>query len=520
MNTGRRVALVIGISYKDRTDIPRLNGTINDASNMSNLLESLGYRVTFMNDNNISSSPLYPTRQNIQNAIIQILQTSRPGDDIVIYYSGHGLLLLNQIHNHLLTLANDQTVRPVDRQSDMRINNQFNGNMMNGRLTKPMNLGVGAFKNKQFDENGRIIMDENIINYVEENDGMEDAIAPVNVILESTGVLEETVIRDDELNLWLRQFGRLDTRIFLIFDCCHSGNMCDLKYMYNFPSDVNRLGIPCRNITVNEIKDTIITGDNERIVSDFAAVVITLSACKDSEVSWEDYVTWDRASREKEGILTSSLIYNIRTDPAASRDIFKLLYCIAMQSSSYGQHPKLSASIPLHEGVNDPNRFIFGNVPLQQDLLMMNRSLNSQQNQIRSRSLQRSLRTSQEPNISLQDAMASVPDPSKVLNFPTNLSEQHSINRQQQGPIRLLNNRGSSRNDRNVCTAGARQSTGNKCNRNIPNNAVSYQMFGQGMGSIVSNRKNNRNDMVPRLRPPAEDGFASIHQKHLTHFLI
>lgn len=301
MNTGRRLALTIGCSYKDRATVPKLNGTINDANNMSNLLKNYGYNVIMMNDDHISSSPLYPSKTNIQNAIISILQKSQSGDDIVIFYAGHGLQVLQQRHK---------------------------------------------------------TMDPNIA-YDYEDDGKDEAIAPVDIIIGPTGINKDTVILDNALNLWLKQYGKKGVRIFLIFDCCHSGTMCDLRYTYSCSS--NRVNnIPCNTVTVNDLK-TIIQqdkGDTTTLDSSYNATIITLSACKDSEVSWEDFVAWDKSSGQKEGLLTSSFIYNVKTSENASKDVLKLLYCIANQTASRGQHPKVSSSIPIHEPSNDNNRYI------------------------------------------------------------------------------------------------------------------------------------------------------------------
>jgi uncharacterized protein YegP (UPF0339 family) len=300
MNTGRRLALTIGCSYKDRATVPKLNGTINDANNMTNLLKTYGYDVIVMNDNNISSSPLYPSKTNIQNAIISILQNSQSGDDVVIFYAGHGLQVLQQ---------------------------------------------------RQKNADSSIVTDY-------EEDGKDEALAPVDVVIGPAGINKDTVILDDSINLWLKQYGKKGVRIFLIFDCCHSGTMCDLKYTYSCSNSANDK--PCNTITVNDLKSIIQQdkGDPSILDSAFNATIITLSACKDNEVSWEDFVAWDKSSGQKEGLLTSSFIYNIKTSDSASKDVLKLLYCIAKQTASRGQHPKISSSIPIHEQSNDNNRYI------------------------------------------------------------------------------------------------------------------------------------------------------------------
>lgn len=309
MSQGSKVALVIGCSYKDNTQgIPVLNGTIDDAQNMVNLLLKFGYNVTFMNDNNVKSSSLYPTRANIQNTFATLLQNTQSGDDVVIFYAGHGTQILSSI----------------------------------------MKIGDKLIDTSQYN-----------------SDGEDEAIVPVDVAYNAQKQLnKDTLIIDETFRYWLQQYGKKGVRIFLMFDCCHSGTMCDLQYSYSCPDNIADIGVPCNTISVNDIKtklakeETVGVPDDSKIL----ATVITLSACKDSEVSWEEYVQWgDLAGKESQGLLTSSFIYNVQTGTNATKDIFKLLYCIAMQTSNHkplGQHPKVTSSIPLHDPVNDTNRYI------------------------------------------------------------------------------------------------------------------------------------------------------------------
>src|SRR5271170_5180908 len=115
---GNKLALTIGCSY--RSSRFQLNGTINDAKNMSNLLSSIGYSVTFMNDNLPNTSPLFPNMNNMLNQLKTILMAAQPGDDVFIFYAGHGVQLLANSMNTpesdgIVELdGEDEAIVPVD----------------------------------------------------------------------------------------------------------------------------------------------------------------------------------------------------------------------------------------------------------------------------------------------------------------------------------------------------------------------------------------------------------------------
>ena len=304
--SSNKFAIVIGCSYINNSSIPRLNGTIEDAINMANILNNLGYIITFMHDTEIPTSSLYPSRQNIQNTIAFVLQNAISGDDVVIFYAGHGTQILNNIIKY-----SSNIVQTNDSEAS----------------------------------------------------GQDEAIVPADTAFSSNGTINtDTLIVDDTLNSWLK-FAKSGVRIFMMFDCCHSGTMCDLRYTYSYPDNIKSNIINVSDITksfiTEEIKDTNI--------NDIKATVITLSACKDTEVSWEDYVNWNGTkSKKTQGLLTSSFIYNISSSTNSTKDIFKLLYYISMNLSNNkpSQHPKISSNVPLHDPINDNNRYILNNIPL------------------------------------------------------------------------------------------------------------------------------------------------------------
>ena len=77
-----RKALVIGVGAY--TEVPRLDGPVDDATAIYNDLIRLGYNSTLLLDEQVSSKEFNISWSNF-------LDDVDPGDDVVIYYSGHGV---------------------------------------------------------------------------------------------------------------------------------------------------------------------------------------------------------------------------------------------------------------------------------------------------------------------------------------------------------------------------------------------------------------------------------------------
>ncbi len=84
-------ALLIGINYTGSRN--ELKGCINDISNIRNeLLQNHGFKpenITFMADN----VDLQPTRANMITEMKKIIAATKPGDEVFLHYSGHGMNL-------------------------------------------------------------------------------------------------------------------------------------------------------------------------------------------------------------------------------------------------------------------------------------------------------------------------------------------------------------------------------------------------------------------------------------------
>ena len=53
--------------------------------------------------------------------------------------------------------------------------------------------------------------------------------------------IDGKLIKDDELRFIINQNQKKNTKLFVIFDCCHSGTIMDLKYNYFHPSQSYKL---------------------------------------------------------------------------------------------------------------------------------------------------------------------------------------------------------------------------------------------------------------------------------------
>ena len=262
-----KTALVIGCSYNNSPGINQLTGTYNDAKNMMVFLQTNDYNVVMMNDKEyLSSNPLYPSAYNIFNQIRGLLSRASGTTDCIIYYSGHG--------------------------SHIRANK------------------------KRIDTLGGIVAS----NLSSEADGRDEVIIPVDY----NTITGKNLITDNLLNTLLARFGKSGTKIFLVFDCCHSGTMCDLKYTYSYNA-------------IKKKYDTITNNTATLIKSD----VIMLSGCKDNEVSYEDAIGFNGGTIE--GILTSAFIHCIKNNTALSNDIFLLVQNMNPYTSKY-QNPLISAN--------------------------------------------------------------------------------------------------------------------------------------------------------------------------------
>lgn len=117
----KKTALVIGINYVGTQN--ELNGCINDATNITLLLQTLKYdSITVLTDN----TQIKPTRSNILSNLKTILSSAKDGDTIYIHYSGHGTDVTDTNGDEID--GKDEVIVPLDFNliTDDELNNYIN----------------------------------------------------------------------------------------------------------------------------------------------------------------------------------------------------------------------------------------------------------------------------------------------------------------------------------------------------------------------------------------------------------
>jgi len=113
--------IVIGINYLNNPESVRLYGCINDAIAMQNLMiDAYGYskeNITMLRDDGALNYAT-PTKENIMNAIKDVIDKSNENDEIWIHYSGHG------------SYISDTTGEEYDRKDEVLIPTDYTTNVI------------------------------------------------------------------------------------------------------------------------------------------------------------------------------------------------------------------------------------------------------------------------------------------------------------------------------------------------------------------------------------------------------
>ena len=145
----------------------------------------------------------------------------------------------------------------------------------------------------------------------DEADGRDECIVP-------SDYQRSGVITDDLIKRVLRYFN-INTKVTCVFDCCHSGTVCDLKYVYNgsnrTPTQASK-GSKCQ------------------------ANVCLISGCMDHQTSADAYNVQGRY--QFSGAMTSCLLLALKED----KQIFNTLDRIRaiLRQKGFSQYPLLSSS--------------------------------------------------------------------------------------------------------------------------------------------------------------------------------
>lgn len=131
--------------------------------------------------------------------------------------------------------------------------------------------------------------------------GMDDALVPLD--FKKKGLLV-----DDEINEIIVRKIPTGVRLHAIMDCCHSGTMLDLEWVWNYPSATGRANEDDWYRDVHP-QFTGIKGTN-------GGHVIAISGCDDDQESADTNAFGDH--RQKQGAMTYSLVHAIELGLAHS----------------------------------------------------------------------------------------------------------------------------------------------------------------------------------------------------------
>jgi len=172
-NVRNKKALLIGINYLNTPY--QLSGCIDDTDRMKNLLTSQGFNdFTILTDLTTTK----PTKQNIFNELINLINNAVSGDVLFFYFSGHG--------SYTYDRNNDET----DRRDEMIISSDLQGvidDELKSILQNNMKNGITLFGFFDSCHSGTMLdlkysyLDSNNFNTYSENNKVSEC--PGNVIM-------------------------------------------------------------------------------------------------------------------------------------------------------------------------------------------------------------------------------------------------------------------------------------------------------------------------------------------------
>lgn len=151
----------------------------------------------------------------------------------------------------------------------------------------------------------------------DEADGRDEAIVPSDVYTNG-------VITDDQL---LTVFSQSKCLTYLMFDCCHSGSVCDLQWRFEY--------VPSR-------RNYLRYNESRRMLSNQNIVMI--SGCRDNQTSADAY---NIEAKMAMGAMTNALIDSIRANNY-NATVLKIYadMCGWLSNKGHSQFPCLSSSNP------------------------------------------------------------------------------------------------------------------------------------------------------------------------------
>lgn len=129
-------ALLIGINYRNSN--AQLNGCINDIKNIREILiNNCNYNIDNIKVLTEDESTL-PTRSNIEMYMNWLITDCKPGDTLVLYYSGHGAYINDTSKDE--TDGKDEVIIPLDYESRGVITDDWIFNNVISRISDGVNM--------------------------------------------------------------------------------------------------------------------------------------------------------------------------------------------------------------------------------------------------------------------------------------------------------------------------------------------------------------------------------------------
>ena len=133
--------------------------------------------------------------------------------------------------------------------------------------------------------------------------------------------IDSNYIIDDDLNEIIQKNLKPNVKLFVLFDCCHSGTMLDLRY--NFPVDDTKPGI-------------IIDNSSENTKSN----VFYISGCKDDQTSMETFI-----NSKSQGAMTWAFLEAVKQNPTMSWKVLVKTIRDNLKKYQFIQIPQFSSGL-------------------------------------------------------------------------------------------------------------------------------------------------------------------------------
>ena len=240
-----------------------------------------------------SSQPQYQPKKSALLIGINYTGTSSQLNGCINDVNSINELLKTYKYDKITILTDNTEIKPTKGNILLNLKNLFT------------NANDGDTIYIHYSGHGTSIIDTN----GDETDGKDEVIIP----------LDFSPIKDDEFREYLNLYLTVNANVLAVFDCCYSGTVLDLKYLFQSPTNNNF----SQNVKESETKSNI----------------ILISGCRDDQTSDEAYtdkkVEGAMSWTFKNVITTKSSNISWNTLISSMREILK--------NASFEQVPQLSS---------------------------------------------------------------------------------------------------------------------------------------------------------------------------------